>query len=62
MFFMGNPFMSYYVGIRPQAAGRQNVWFGEYLLGSLDMDTELLQPESLVKFKKGNLRKPLPMS
>ena len=62
MFFIGNPFMGYYVGIRPQKDGQQNVWFGDYFLGFLDMDTGLLQPESIVKFNKGNLRKPLPMS
>ncbi|MCK5198361.1 MAG: hypothetical protein KAR21_08425 [Spirochaetales bacterium] len=62
MFFIGNPFMGYYIGIRPQTDGQQNVWFGDYFLGSLDMDTGLLQPESIVTFRKGNLRKPLPMS
>ena len=30
MFFIGNPFMGYYVGIRPQKDGQQNVWFGDY--------------------------------
>jgi len=62
MFFIGNPFMGYNVGIRPQTDRQQNVWFGDYLLGALDMDTGLLQPESIVTFNKGNLRKPLPMS
>jgi transposase InsO family protein len=62
MFFVGNPFMGYYVGIRPQPDGLQNVWFGDYLLGSLDMDTGLLVPEMSVKCREGNLRKPLPMS
>ena len=45
--------MGYYVGIRPQKDGQQNVWFGDYFLGSLDMDTGLLQPEAIVKFNKG---------
>jgi len=62
MFFIGNPFMGYYVGIRPQPDGQQNIWFGDYHLGHLDMDTGLLNPESMVKYHKGNLRKPLPMS
>ena len=30
MFFIGNPFMGYYVGLRPQKDGQQNVWSGDY--------------------------------
>lgn len=62
MFFIGNPFMGYYIGIRPQPNGQQDVWFGDYNLGYLDQDTGLLKPEARVTYRKGNLRKPLPMS
>jgi len=62
MFFIGNPFMGYYIGIRPQKNGSLNIWFGDYFLGELDMDTGLLNPEAILKYKKGSLRKPLPMS
>lgn len=62
MFFIGNPFMGYFVGIRPQPDGEQKVWFGDYLLGSLDMDTGLLNPENSVLYMKGNAIRPLPMS
>ncbi len=44
--------MEYYVLIRPQVDGGQHVWFGDYFLGALDLDTGLLQPESSVEFKK----------
>ncbi len=62
MFFIGNPFSGYYIGIRPQPDGQQNVWFGNYYLGYLDIDTSLLKPEHVVRFEEGNLKKPLPMS
>jgi transposase InsO family protein len=62
MFFIGNPFMGYYVGIRPEKNGDQKVWFGDYLLGTLDLDTGLLNPEKNVLYKKGTMKKLLPMS
>ena len=50
MFFICHPFIGYYVVIRPKVDRHQNVWFGDYLSGSLDMDTGLLQAESVVIF------------
>ena len=61
-YFIGNPFAGYYVGIKPMKDGEQKVWFGDYRLGSLDMETKLLIPEQCVTYKEGIAIKPLPMS
>ena len=36
--------------------------FSDYLLGTFDMDTGLLNPENNVFYKKGTMKKLLPMS
>ena len=61
-YFIGNPFTSYYVGLRPQKTGDLNVWFGHALIGSLDEKTKLLIPVKRVINKGRKIRQVLPMS
>ncbi len=61
-FFIGNPFTSYYVGIRPIKTGELKVWFGQTLIGCLDKETKLLIPEKRVINKGRKIRRVLPMS
>jgi transposase InsO family protein len=61
-YFIGNPFTSYYVGLRPLKTGELKVWFGNALIGSLDEKTKLLIPEKRVINKGRRVRQVLPMS
>jgi transposase InsO family protein len=61
-YFFGNPFTSYYVGLKPKKTGELNVWFGHALIGSLDEKTKLLIPEKKVINKGRKIRHVLPMS
>ena len=61
-YFIGNPFTSYFVGLRPQKTGELKVWFGHLLIGSIDEKTKLLIPEKKVIKKGRKIRQVLPMS
>jgi len=62
LYFLGNPFNGYNIGIHKDKTGRLNVWFGTSLLGHFDNETGLLVPEINGTFRKRKTRKVLPMS
>lgn len=61
-YFIGNPFTSYFVGLRSMRSGELKVWFGHALIGSLDEKTKLLVPEKQVINSGREIRHVLPMS
>jgi hypothetical protein len=62
LYFLGNPFNGYNIGIHRDKTGKLNVWFGTSLLGHFDEQTGLLVPEINGTFRKRRTRKVLPMS
>jgi transposase InsO family protein len=43
-FFVGNPFSGYYVGVKEFIDKPTEVWFGNYLLGIINSNTGLIEP------------------
>jgi transposase InsO family protein len=42
--FVGNPFSGYHVGVKEFVDKATEVWFGNFLLGTLNQDTVLIEP------------------
>jgi hypothetical protein len=43
--FIGNPFSGYHVGIKTNANGQLEIWFSNMLLGKINTDNWLIEPE-----------------
>jgi hypothetical protein len=43
--FIGNPFSGYHAGIKPNANGQMEAWFSVMLLGKINTDNWLIEPE-----------------
>ncbi|WP_461246334.1 hypothetical protein [Treponema sp. R6D11] len=42
--FVGNPFAGYYAGVKEYVGKPAEIWFGNYLLGTINNDTGLIEP------------------
>ena len=42
--FIGNPFTGYHVGVKEFTDKETEVWFGDFLLGTLNQNTGLIEP------------------
>ena len=42
--FVGNPFSGYHAGVKEFADKPSEVWFGNYLLGTINSETGLIEP------------------
>ena len=62
VYFVGNPFNGYNIGIQVDKKGQLNVWFGTMILGHFDKDTKLLVPEKEDLLKQRKTKKVLPRS
>ena len=46
--FVGNPFAGYYAGVKEFVDKPTEVWFGNYLLGTINNDSGLIEPSSTI--------------
>jgi transposase InsO family protein len=46
--FVGNPFSGYHVGVKEFVDKPTEVWFGNYLLGTINSDTGLIEPSFII--------------
>jgi hypothetical protein len=46
--FVGNPFAGYHAGVKEFVDKPAEVWFGNYLLGTINQDTGLIEPNCII--------------